>query len=79
MAEPRRTVSATVGATGSRGRLTSDTLKVYNTSYSASYGERAHGERRKLLFHLKLCSHTSFMRPTRVQIGILMVNVCVTV
>ncbi|XP_071353533.1 stabilizer of axonemal microtubules 4 isoform X2 [Trachinotus anak] len=59
MAEPRRTVSATVGATGSRGRLTSDTLKVYNTSYGASYGERAHG-RVNFPSHLRHPSETGF-------------------
>ncbi|XP_040894680.1 protein phosphatase 1 regulatory subunit 32 [Toxotes jaculatrix] len=31
-----------VGATGSRGRLSSDTLKVYNTSYRVSHGQRVH-------------------------------------
>lgn len=34
----------TAGATVSRGQLTSNTLKVYNTSYRVSYAERVHGE-----------------------------------
>ncbi|XP_039988194.1 protein phosphatase 1 regulatory subunit 32 [Xiphias gladius] len=42
MAEPKRIVTQTVGETGSRGRVTMDTLKVYSTSYRASYGERVH-------------------------------------
>ncbi|KAG7245424.1 hypothetical protein INR49_010875 [Caranx melampygus] len=43
MAEPRRTVMATVGATGGRGRLTSDTGKVPDTSYTALCGGMAQG------------------------------------
>ncbi|XP_026221784.1 protein phosphatase 1 regulatory subunit 32 [Anabas testudineus] len=43
MAEQGRIVMPTIGSTGSRGRLTSNTIKVYNnvTSYRASYGARA--------------------------------------
>ncbi|XP_026167744.1 protein phosphatase 1 regulatory subunit 32 isoform X1 [Mastacembelus armatus] len=43
MAEQGRIVMPNVEATGSRGGLTSNTHKVYNTSYRASYGERVHG------------------------------------
>uniref|UniRef100_UPI003AAC6582 stabilizer of axonemal microtubules 4 n=1 Tax=Centroberyx gerrardi TaxID=166262 RepID=UPI003AAC6582 len=38
MAEHGKIVTATAGATGNRGRLTSDTLNLYSTSYKASYG-----------------------------------------
>ncbi|XP_056243653.1 protein phosphatase 1 regulatory subunit 32 isoform X1 [Seriola aureovittata] len=61
MAEPRRTVTATVGATGSWGGLTSDTLKVYKTSYRASYGERARDTGRvNLSSHLSRVNETGY-------------------
>lgn len=47
----------TVGTTGSRGHLTSNTLKVYDTSYRASYGERVQGEGEITFNSIKVCSH----------------------
>lgn len=48
----------TIGSTGSRGRLTSNTIKVYNnvTSYRASYGARAQGEGEVTLIIIKSLS-----------------------
>ncbi|KAI3371256.1 hypothetical protein L3Q82_023873, partial [Scortum barcoo] len=71
MAEQGRKVTPTVGATGSRGRLTGNRARLYNTSYKASNGERvfswpifymtvSHTERMNFTSYLGNPSETGF-------------------